>query len=54
MVLFDHKGNEFVAIGLYNGMCLIKAAESLMSDSLVDVVKSANTETDQTKFDFTD
>ena len=54
MVLFDHKGNEFVAIGLYNGMCLIKAAESLMSDSLVDLVKSANPNTDQTKFDFVD
>ena len=39
---FDHKGNEMIACGLYNGNVIIKQAETLLSDDTITTVKSAN------------
>ena len=39
---FDHKGNEMIALGLYDGKVIIKQAETLLSDDTIATIKSAN------------
>ena len=39
---FDHKGNEMIAIGLYDGRVIIKQAETLLSDDTLTILKSVN------------
>ena len=39
---FDHKGNEMIAVGLFDGRVIIKQAETLLSDDTLTILKSAN------------
>lgn len=36
VLLFDHKATEYFAIGLTSGNCIIKLADKLMKDEIVD------------------
>ena len=36
VLLFDHKATEYVAIGLTSGNCIIKVADKLLKDEIVD------------------
>ena len=38
----DHKGNEMIAVGLFDGRGIIKQAETLLSDDTLTILKSAN------------
>ena len=39
---FDHKGNEMIAVGLFDGRVIIKQAETLLSDDTLTILKSVN------------
>ena len=36
VMLFDHKATEYLAIGLTSGNCIVKMADKLMKDEIVD------------------
>ena len=42
VLLFDHKATEYLAIGLTSGNCIIKLADKVMNDEIIDQIFSAN------------
>ena len=46
VMLFDHKATEYLAIGLTSGNCIVKMADKLMKDEIVDQIFSANSSSD--------